>query len=138
MILLSARRTYTGPAQAMPRVQVSALPPPFKLAGGVGAADAQAALASGASIREGCCPPLTGRAVGGSGGTREQPLASLQVCASALSDPWKTLGVPHTASEAEIKKAHRQLVLQHHPDRRNGCERAQRRFMAIQASLGTC
>eukprot|EP00887_Chlorella_sp_A99_P007888 scaffold20.g7888.t1 len=64
---------------------------------------------------------------------------------AALADPWRTLGVPHTASEAEVKKAHRRLVLEHHPDRKGGCElaqvgcvlspaplAAQRRFMAVQ------
>lgn len=56
----------------------------------------------------------------------------LQDRPAALADPWRTLGVPHTASEAEVKKAHRRLVLEHHPDRKGGCELAQRRFMAVQ------
>ena len=43
------------------------------------------------------------------------PLHPLQV--HARLDPWKTLGVGHDATEKEIKRAHRRLVLQHHPDR---------------------
>lgn len=43
------------------------------------------------------------------------PLHPLQV--QARLDPWKTLGVGHDATEKEIKRAHRRLVLQHHPDR---------------------
>lgn len=32
-------------------------------------------------------------------------------------DPWRELGVPRGASEADIKAAYRALVLQFHPDR---------------------
>ena len=56
----------------------------------------------------------------------------LRLSTTALSDPYKVLGVPPTASEAEIKRAHRRAVLEHHPDRQGGCELAQRRFMAVQ------
>ena len=33
------------------------------------------------------------------------------LCTASL-DPWKTLGVPHDANEAAIKKAYRKLALQ--------------------------
>ncbi|EFN55777.1 hypothetical protein CHLNCDRAFT_145222 [Chlorella variabilis] len=52
--------------------------------------------------------------------------------ACSLNDPWATLGVPQTASEKEIKKAHRKLVLQHHPDVRKDDVVAHARFMRIQ------
>lgn len=32
---------------------------------------------------------------------------------TASQDPWKTLGVPHDANEAAIKKAYRKLALQY-------------------------
>ncbi|KAL0380338.1 UNVERIFIED_CONTAM: Chaperone protein dnaJ 8, chloroplastic [Sesamum calycinum] len=38
------------------------------------------------------------------------------VSSSALSDPYKTLRIQPGASEAEVKKAFRQLALQYHPD----------------------
>ncbi|KAI3437902.1 hypothetical protein D9Q98_000347 [Chlorella vulgaris] len=51
----------------------------------------------------------------------------------ALMDPWSTLGVSKTADEKEIKKAHRKLVLQHHPDVKGGGDCvAYARFMHIQ------
>jgi DnaJ like chaperone protein len=33
------------------------------------------------------------------------------------SDPYVILGVSHTASDDEIKAAHRRLVLENHPDK---------------------
>mgnify|MGYP001300073566 CR=1 FL=1 len=33
-----------------------------------------------------------------------------------MKDPYKTLGVPHTASNDEIQKAYKQLVKKYHPD----------------------
>lgn len=35
-------------------------------------------------------------------------------------DPYEVLGVPETASEADIKRAYRKLVMQWHPDRHQG------------------
>jgi molecular chaperone DnaJ len=46
-------------------------------------------------------------------------------------DYYEILGVPRTAGEAELKKAFRQLALQHHPDRNPGDARAEERFKAI-------
>ncbi|KAK1363966.1 chaperone protein dnaJ 8, chloroplastic-like [Heracleum sosnowskyi] len=37
-------------------------------------------------------------------------------CVSTFSDPYKTLRINKGASEAEVKKAFRQLALQYHPD----------------------
>ena len=35
-------------------------------------------------------------------------------------DPYSVLGVPRTATEAEIRAAYRALVAQYHPDRHQG------------------
>jgi DnaJ family protein C protein 17 len=37
-----------------------------------------------------------------------------------LKDPYKILDIPHTASEADVKKAYRQLALKLHPDKQSG------------------
>ena len=46
-------------------------------------------------------------------------------------DYYKTLGVPRTASQAEIKKAFRKLAREHHPDRNAGDKAAEQRFKDI-------
>ena len=51
-----------------------------------------------------------------------------------MSDPYKTLGVAKTASEAEIKKAFRSLAKKHHPDTHPGDEKAKQRFQEISAA----
>jgi molecular chaperone DnaJ len=49
-------------------------------------------------------------------------------------DPYKILGVDKKASQDEIKKAHRKLVRQYHPDRNPDDPRAEERFKEVQAA----
>ena len=48
-----------------------------------------------------------------------------------FQDYYKTLGVPRTASQAEIKKAFRKLARESHPDKRPGDKAAERRFKDV-------
>src|ERR1700733_14799100 len=50
----------------------------------------------------------------------------------AQSDPYKVLGIPHSATEAEIRAAYRHLVQLHHPDHNGGSAESTRRFEEVQ------
>ncbi len=47
-------------------------------------------------------------------------------------DPYKVLGVPRSATDAEIRAAYRKLVQLHHPDHNNGSVESARRFEEVQ------
>jgi DnaJ-class molecular chaperone len=51
-----------------------------------------------------------------------------------MRDPYSVLGVAKSASEAEIKKAFRQLAKKYHPDTKGGDKDAQRKFQEISAA----
>jgi DnaJ-class molecular chaperone len=48
-----------------------------------------------------------------------------------FQDYYQTLGVPRTATQAEIKKAFRKLARENHPDKKPGDKSAEARFKAI-------
>jgi hypothetical protein len=50
----------------------------------------------------------------------------------ALTDPYKVLGIPHTATDAEIRTAYRRQVQLHHPDHNGGSLESTRRFEQVQ------
>jgi molecular chaperone DnaJ len=52
-------------------------------------------------------------------------------------DPYKVLGVPKNASEAEIKKAYRKLARQWHPDQNSGNTQAEEKFKEVQEAYDT-
>jgi curved DNA-binding protein CbpA len=49
-----------------------------------------------------------------------------------INDPYATLGVSATATDAELRAAYRRLVQQHHPDHNRGSTESARRFEEIQ------
>ena len=51
-----------------------------------------------------------------------------------MQDPYAVLGVAKTASEAEIKKAFRNLAKKHHPDTHGGDANAKKKFQEISAA----
>jgi len=50
------------------------------------------------------------------------------------SDPYKTLGVSHDASQEDIRKAYRKLAKELHPDLRPGDRKAEDRFKEVSAA----
>ena len=52
-------------------------------------------------------------------------------------DFYATLGVARTATPEEIKKAHRRLAREHHPDRNPGDKAAEDRFKSVQEAYDT-
>jgi DnaJ-domain-containing protein 1 len=48
------------------------------------------------------------------------------------SDPYKTLGLSATVSDAELRAAYRRLVQLHHPDHNGGSQESARRFEEVQ------
>jgi len=48
-----------------------------------------------------------------------------------MADYYATLGVPHAASDDDIKKAYRKLAMQFHPDRNNGSSESEAKFKEI-------
>lgn len=51
-----------------------------------------------------------------------------------MKDPYQTLGVARTATEAEIRAAYRKLAKEHHPDLNPGKPEAERRFKDVSAA----
>jgi curved DNA-binding protein CbpA len=51
---------------------------------------------------------------------------------TALPDPYQTLGVRPSASDAELRAAYRRLVQLHHPDHNGGSPGSARRFEEVQ------
>lgn len=48
------------------------------------------------------------------------------------ADPYRTLGVSPSATDAELRTAYRRLVLRHHPDHNGGSAESTRRFEEVQ------
>ena len=51
-----------------------------------------------------------------------------------MTDPYKVLGVPSTATDEEVKQAYRRLAKRYHPDANPGDKEAERRMQEINAA----
>jgi hypothetical protein len=71
------------------------------------------------------CPPATELP------RPEEKQESKRIVDSASKEPHEILGVARDASEADIKKAYRKLVLQYHPDKKPNNEEAAQQFLLI-------
>jgi curved DNA-binding protein CbpA len=49
-----------------------------------------------------------------------------------IKSPYQTLGVPPTATDAQVRAAYRRLVQLHHPDHNSGSPQSTRRFEEVQ------
>ncbi len=49
-----------------------------------------------------------------------------------MTDPYKVLGIPHSASDAEIRAAYRRQVQRYHPDHNGGSPESARQFEEVQ------
>jgi hypothetical protein len=56
---------------------------------------------------------------------------------ASASDPYKTLGVAPSASDAELRAAYRRLVQLHHPDHNGGSPESERRFEEVQEAYAS-
>ena len=51
-----------------------------------------------------------------------------------MTDPYKVLGIPSTATDDEVKQAYRRLAKRYHPDANPGDQNAERRMQEINAA----